>query len=148
MQKETSTDDNPRRRSARIIALQLAKQRGVPLHGTLASTSKGSGMRLLPDEIIPRLYLGDFMHATDESTLTQLGITHVVSVIETNLSFKFTNGYGDRLTKLHIPLQDNPFVTISKHFERSITFIQRALEDPKAAVFVRPRYHVLSAEIN
>ena len=64
----------------------------------------------MPDEIIPRLYLGDLFHVTDESILTRLGITHVVSVLETSPSFNFTNGLGDRLIKLHISLRDISFV--------------------------------------
>ena len=90
----------------------------------------------MPDEIIPRLYLGDLFHVTDESILTRLGITHVVSVLETSPSFNFKNELGDRLVKLHIPLRDSALVNIQKHFDTTTRFIRSALEDPNSVVLV------------
>ncbi|KAH7913850.1 protein-tyrosine phosphatase-like protein [Hygrophoropsis aurantiaca] len=81
--------------------------------------------------ILPRLYLADLFTASNEAQLAQLGITHVVSVME------FAPSFPPTVNTLHIPVADLPETDILRHLENTTTFISDALgssEDSKVLV--------------
>ncbi|KAF9453585.1 phosphatases II [Macrolepiota fuliginosa MF-IS2] len=84
--------------------------------------------------IVDRLYLGNWAAAGDNSKLVELGITHVVSVIE------FSPDIPDIIVgdnKLHIQINDTSGENISRHLEQTTDFIKSALEaDKKNRVLV------------
>ena len=87
----------------------------------------------MASEVLPRLYLTDLFTARDETQLTSLGITHVISVIECPPTFPQTQS----LRTLHIPLSDNADEDILTHLPAATSFIRNALaEDPNARVMV------------
>lgn len=139
----SSREEDPRKsfaEVARLMALQLSKQRG--LSSSLLERSLGCRAESVPDEIMPRLYLGDYFHASDESVLARLGITHVISVLETSPSFDFKSGFGDQIVKLHISLRDLSSVDITRHFDYSTEFIRSALEEPDSRVLVSMNFFI------
>lgn len=78
--------------------------------------------------IIDRLYLGNWSVAGDKTKLSELGITHVVSVLE------FPPDIPDIIEKrnhLHIRINDNSSADILRHFEQTTDFIKSALEADK-----------------
>ena len=87
----------------------------------------------MASEVLPRLYLTDLFTARDETQLTSLGITHVVSVIERMPALPQTQS----LRTLHIPLSDNADQDILTHLPVATSFIRNALaEDPNSRVLV------------
>ncbi|KAI5124210.1 hypothetical protein M0805_005060 [Coniferiporia weirii] len=115
---------------ARIVALQLSRQRGAPLRVL------GDGGNVGASQVLPRLYLGDFNDASDESELIRLRVTHVLSVLETPPSFDFKSGHGTTLKKLHLPMKDSFAANIHRHFDTSTSFIREALAEPDSVVLV------------
>jgi len=92
-----------------------------------------SYLRRVASEVLPRLYLTDFHTACNEENLTSLGITHVVSVIESAPIFLQTLP----LRTLHIPLSDQPNQDILTHLPVTTSFIRDALaESPDSRVLV------------
>jgi atypical dual specificity phosphatase len=75
-------------------------------------------------QIVPNLYLTDFLTACSESTLSELGITHVISVIRFPVTFfeKFTT-----LHHLRIPLEDDHDADLFSHLDTTTKFIGDAL---------------------
>ncbi len=113
--------------SAAAQAAQQRSGRRAPLRRI------GSGR--IASEVLPRLYLTDLFTARDESQLTSLGITHVVSVIERAPTLPQTQS----LRTLHIPLSDNANQDILTHLPDTTSFISNALtEDPNSRVLVSP----------
>ena len=105
--------------------LAAAQQRSGrrPSHGRAAS------------EVLPRLFLTDLFTARDESQLSELGITHVVSVMEHAPMFPQTRP----LRTLHIPLSDSMDQDVLTHLPVTTSFIRNALaESPDSRVLVRP----------
>jgi atypical dual specificity phosphatase len=103
--------------------LAAAQQRSGrrPLHGRTAS------------EVLPRLFLTDLFTARDETQLSELGITHVVSVMEHAPKFPETRS----LRTLHIPLSDSSDQDVLAHFPATTSFIRNALaESPDSRVLV------------
>lgn len=87
----------------------------------------------MASEVVPRLYLTDLFTARDETQLTSLGITHVVSVMECAPTLPQTQS----LHTLHIPLSDNADQDILTHLPAATSFIHNALaEDPNSRVLV------------
>lgn len=84
-------------------------------------------------EVLPRLYLTDLFTARDESLLSELGITHVVSVLERPPKFPEAHP----LRTLHIPLSDSSDQDILAHLPVTTSFIRNALaESPDSRVLV------------
>jgi len=84
-------------------------------------------------EVLPRLYLTDLFTARDESLLSELGITHVVSVLERPPKFPEAHS----LRTLHIPLSDSSDQDILAHLPVTTSFIHNALaESPDSRVLV------------
>jgi atypical dual specificity phosphatase len=91
------------------------------------------GRRLTASEVLPRLYLTDLFTARDETQLAELGITHVVSVLEQPPKFPQTHP----LRTLHIPLSDSSDQDILAHLPVTTSFIRNALaESPDSRVLV------------
>ena len=96
---------------------------------TLASTQLSK--RTIPDSrnatlIIPRLYLSDYFTACNNDELDRLGITHVVSVMENDISLP------DRILKsrtLHIRATDRFDEDLLTHFPKTTQFISAALAE-------------------
>jgi atypical dual specificity phosphatase len=87
----------------------------------------------MASEVLPRLYLTDLFTARDEAQLTNLGITHIVSVIERAPALPQTQS----LRTLHIPLSDSADQDILTHLPAATSFIRNALtEDPNSRVLV------------
>lgn len=83
--------------------------------------------------ITPRLYLSDLYTARAPGNLQRLGITHIVSAIETDVHADF----GENVIVMHVPIRDNPDVDISQWFDNVVKFIQDALDtDEKHKVLV------------
>jgi len=88
---------------------------------------------IMASEVLPRLYLTDLFTARDEAQLTNLGITHIVSVIERAPALPQTQS----LRTLHIPLSDSADQDILTHLPVATSFIRNALaEDPNSRVLV------------
>jgi len=93
-----------------------------------ASTNKRA-----PSKIAPRLYLTCLATAKDAKQLAELGITHVVSVIENAPTFPSTHP----LRTLHISVSDYDGEDILSHLPATTSFIRGALaESPKNRVMV------------
>lgn len=77
-------------------------------------------------EITPRLYLSDYRTARNSKTLEELGITHVISIIEWAPDLPEIIPQTQRL---HLPLSDTPGANILKHLDKTTSFITAALEE-------------------
>ena len=88
--------------------------------------------------ITDRLYLGSWVAAGDKELLTELGITHVVSVLEIEPGIP---DIIDKTNKLHIRIHDTPDSNILHHLEETTNFIKSAMEvDENNKVLVSPRF--------
>jgi len=84
--------------------------------------------------IVNRLYLGNLAAAGDEAKLTELGITHVLSILEITPDIPDTIGKDNHL---HIQLNDTSGSDILRHLEQTTEFITSALgENAKNKVLV------------
>ena len=84
------------------------------------------------NEIVPRLYLSDLSTALDVDTLTRLGITHVLSILDFAPDL-----VPAAITHLHIRLDDRFDADILQHLPQTTEFIRAALagrEDNKVLV--------------
>ena len=103
------------------------------------------GLKRTASEVVPRLYLTDAFTARDETQLTELGITHVVSVMENAPKFPQTRS----LRTLHIPLSDSSDQDILAHFPVTTSFIRNALaESPDSRVLVSDRQRRVSLPLS
>ena len=74
--------------------------------------------------ITKRLYLSDVYTARIPGNLRRLGITHVVSAMEADVSESFDRG----VLVMHVPIKDSPSTDLSMWFDRVVDFIGRALD--------------------
>ncbi|XP_076980956.1 dual specificity protein phosphatase 13B isoform X3 [Tamandua tetradactyla] len=90
------------------------------------------------NEVWPNLFLGDAYAARDKSTLSQLGITHVVNVaagkFQVDTGAKFYRGMP--LEYYGIEADDNPFFDLSVYFLPVARYIRDALSIPRGRVLV------------
>src|SRR5260370_35007454 len=77
----------------------------------------------MASEVVPRLYLTDIFTARDEAQLSSLGITHVVSVIESAQAFPEPQS----LRTLHIPLSDTTNHDVLPYLPAANSLLQRAI---------------------
>lgn len=86
----------------------------------------GTGIGRIASCITPRLYLSDYGTARNSNKLKELGITHVISVIEQipNLPEAII-----QTRRLHLPLPDQAEVNILEHLNVTTAFIVAALEE-------------------
>ena len=80
----------------------------------------------LPSRILPHLYLGNLLHATNPALLRSLGITRILSVGEP-VTFAADDPLVDEFSVLKIGgVQDNGVDALRPDFERAISFIDEA----------------------
>jgi len=90
--------------------------------------------------ITDRLYLGSWIAAGDKELLAELGITHVVSMLEIEPCIPDIIG---KTNKLHIRINDTPDSNILRHLEETTNFIKSAMEvDENNKVLVSPGFAV------
>ncbi|XP_019328541.1 PREDICTED: dual specificity protein phosphatase 15 [Aptenodytes forsteri] len=75
----------------------------------------GNGM----SQILPGLYLGNFIDAKDLEQLSRNKITHIISIHESPQPLL------QDITYLRIPLPDTPEANIKRHFKECISFIHQ-----------------------
>lgn len=110
-------------------ALLTAAQQRSGRHGSSSSFDRGR----TASEVLPRVYLTDLFTARNETQLSALGITHVISVIEDAPMFPQTH----LLRTLHIPLSDSTDEDILAYLPVTTSFIHDALaESPDSRVMV------------
>lgn len=129
--------------AARVVAaLQLSRQTKKPSKVDIQRIlQSGTGQKDCdPSLIIPRLYLGDFFNASDEETIERLGITHILSALESEPTMVPSQVGGRKIQKLHVLLTDIPRSNISRHFESTTKWIAGALNDPTSVVLVSQRF--------
>jgi len=86
----------------------------------------GTGSGRVASRITPRLYLSDYGTARNQNKLEELGITHVISVIE------YIPDLPEviiQTRRLHLPLPDQADVNILEHLDATTAFITAALEE-------------------
>lgn len=76
--------------------------------------------------ITPRLYLTDYVTAMNSKKLEELGITHIISVIEHKPNLP---DFIPEIQRHHLPLSDLPEAQILHHLDTTTAFIRRALEE-------------------
>lgn len=92
------------------------------------------------DLITDRLYLGSWVAAGNEELLAELGITHVVSILEIEPRIP---DIIDKTNKLHIRINDTPDSNILRHLEETTNFIKSAMDvNENNKVLVSPRFIV------
>jgi len=92
------------------------------------------------DLITDRLYLGSWIAAGNKDLLAELGITHVVSMLEIEPGIP---DIIDKTNKLHIRINDTPDSNILRHLEETTNFIKSAMEvDENNKVLVSSRFAV------
>jgi hypothetical protein len=94
-----------------------------------------------PSLIIPRLYVGDYKDAGNLNLLSELRVTHVVSVVE-KMPWPL---FKTKLKKLHVSINDYSSTNIIEHLDHTTNYIRKALNNPESVVMVRIRlYHLES----
>ena len=92
-----------------------------------------------PSLIVPRLYLSNVFSAKSQNLLTELHITHIISVVES--APKLPSAISSSIKRLHIPIADDGDIYILEHLTTTTTFIKDALEENETnAVLVRFTY--------
>ena len=77
-------------------------------------------------EVYPKLYIGNYMFASDKHILNKLGITHIINAaIEIPNYFEF----DDSFNYLHLDMYDIPEQNVSQFFDISTNFIEDALKN-------------------
>lgn len=76
---------------------------------------------MLPDEILPGLYLGSWVGAVNKHLLRHLGVTHILTVAS-----QLTPAFVDRFTYKHVEIDDLHTENVMEHFESCIEFIDQA----------------------
>jgi len=82
--------------------------------------------------IVPRVYLTDYEIATNARNLSYLAATHVVSIIDEDVRLP----RSIKENKLHIWIEDSSEADIFQHLDKTMAFIQAALEENKKNVVV------------
>lgn len=80
-----------------------------------------------PSQILPRLYLSSYTIASNEEQLLEMGITHVVSVLEFPPEYE-----GDKIKTLHVKIEDSFRTNILQHLDVTTEFIKNALEESES----------------
>jgi len=80
----------------------------------------------LASRIMPRLYLSDYWTARDVQQLNELGITHVVSLLDFNPKIPDCIA---REKKLHINIYDESRANILQHLPTTTAFIIAAIQE-------------------
>ena len=102
--------------------LSFPAQNWQKVHPSLKSTSKLG----VASQITPRLYLTDYRTARNSEKLQELGITHVISIVEFRPDLPEVIPQTQRL---HLALSDTPESNILEHLDATTAFITAALEE-------------------
>jgi len=73
--------------------------------------------------IVPRVYISDFFTARDETEITKLGITHMISVME------HTPTTMPNVVRHIVPIADRGNANILKYLDGTTEFIMAALAE-------------------
>ncbi|KAH3758221.1 dual specificity protein phosphatase 15 [Pelomyxa schiedti] len=82
--------------------------------------------RSSPDKIMQGLFLGDERNAYDSETLKQLGVTHVLSVMEIDDIEDHVSHFSADISLSHIHIPDDTTADLSQHFAAGVEFIHKA----------------------
>jgi len=74
--------------------------------------------------VYPNIYIGNYSTSTNKQLLTNLGITHIISVIPS-----FNPPFEDKFKYLHIEAYDDEIQDIKQYFEISNEFISKCLNE-------------------
>ncbi|CAN2389864.1 Belongs to the protein-tyrosine phosphatase family. Non-receptor class dual specificity subfamily [Pristimantis euphronides] len=89
------------------------------------------------DEVIPNLYLGDVVIASDKKKLRKMGITHILNAAHASWECRGDGiDYGPDIQYYGITAEDCPQFDMSVYFRRGAQFIHRALNTPSGKVLV------------
>ena len=95
-------------------------------------TSQLCSLQSTPSEIIPNLFIGDYMNSEDERILTQLGISVIVNVTKHLLNVFENNSNVEKSTYkptyLRIPLNDDLRSSILPNLKENLVFLKSALD--------------------
>ena len=120
--------------------LSFPSQRWDKALGSTRSSLKRNtlpGYGRLASRITSRLYLSDLWTASNAEKLMELGITHVISVLEAKPDLP---DFIRQDRRLHLPIADQTGSNISQYFDTTTAFITKALEeDENNKVLVRLR---------
>jgi len=83
-------------------------------------------------EILPNLYISDINVAECHTTLSSLGITHILSAMSGSVHIPS----GLPIRKLQVPLLDTPFAELAAFLPNTTDFLADALRDKNAKVLV------------
>lgn len=87
------------------------------------------------NEIIPRLYISDVVTANTPSTLNDLNITHVVSVmLEADIPKVSMSSLVIQPKRYNLPILDRPSAELYASLDDVVKFIKQAMDDPEARV--------------
>ncbi|XP_044154808.1 dual specificity phosphatase 29-like [Bufo gargarizans] len=89
------------------------------------------------DEVIPNLYLGDIVIASDKKKLKKMGFTHILNAA--HASWECTGdgiNYGPDIQYYGITAEDCPEFNMSVYFKRGAQFIHQALNTSSGKVLV------------
>ena len=95
----------------------------APIHAAMGT--------IVTSQITPRVFVADWLVASNWDALDALGVTHVVSVCEIPPIVLGRQGH------MHVCIVDLPFADISEHFEKTTKFIRDALSKEGTKVLVR-----------
>jgi len=84
-------------------------------------------------EILPNLYISDINVAECHTTLSSLGVTHVLSAMSGSVHIPASLPH---IRKLQIPLLDTPFAELAAFLPNTTDFLTDALRDKNAKVLV------------
>ncbi|KDR80591.1 hypothetical protein GALMADRAFT_240917 [Galerina marginata CBS 339.88] len=96
----------------------------APAKASLKGSSSGYGR--VASRIVSRLYLSDLWTATNSEKLSDLGITHVISVLEAKPTLP---GFISEERRLHLCIADVAESDILQHLDTTTAFIRKALEE-------------------
>jgi atypical dual specificity phosphatase len=86
----------------------------------------GSGKARIASLIVPRVYLSDYFTACDAKQLSQLNITHVISVLDRDPTIPECIPDDHRL---HISIADQSDADIQQYLTQTTEFITAALTE-------------------
>jgi len=95
----------------------------------LGSPFYHSTMSEIPNEVLPGLFIGDFVDAGNYKVLHKLGIRTVI-----NLS-RIHNKHEEKMTCHYIEIQDHQYADIAQHFATTQTMIQEGLKKGGVMVY-------------
>jgi atypical dual specificity phosphatase len=81
----------------------------------------GSSADLISDQV----YLGNYLAARDEELLTELGITHIISLLDIAPDLP---DIIEKPNRLHIRISDSSDSNILRHLEETTNFIKSAIK--------------------